>query len=226
MSLRERLASGEVETVSGGWTGRGERRWAHSARRDRAQHPLPAHRGARQRARRHQRVRCGAAGEDRAQAVRAARPGERAAVGGGSARDHHRTCSTTSSATGRSSRCSTTRRSPRSWSTTRRRSTSSAPARSTAPTGASSTRRTCCASSTRSSSQVGRRIDEASPMVDARLPDGSRVNADHRAAGDQRPGAHHPQVLQGPLHRPRPHRLRDAEREPRRVPRRLRRAGG
>src|SRR5581483_2707055 len=26
-------------------------------------------------------------------------------------------------------------------------------------------------------SQVGRRIDEASPMVDARLPDGSRVNA-------------------------------------------------
>lgn len=26
-------------------------------------------------------------------------------------------------------------------------------------------------------SQIGRRIDEASPMVDARLPDGSRVNA-------------------------------------------------
>ncbi len=26
-------------------------------------------------------------------------------------------------------------------------------------------------------SQVGRRIDETSPMVDARLPDGSRVNA-------------------------------------------------
>ena len=25
--------------------------------------------------------------------------------------------------------------------------------------------------------QVGRRIDESSPMVDARLPDGSRVNA-------------------------------------------------
>ncbi len=25
--------------------------------------------------------------------------------------------------------------------------------------------------------QVGRRIDEASPMVDARLPDGSRINA-------------------------------------------------
>ena len=26
-------------------------------------------------------------------------------------------------------------------------------------------------------SSVGRRIDESSPMVDARLPDGSRVNA-------------------------------------------------
>ena len=26
-------------------------------------------------------------------------------------------------------------------------------------------------------SRVGRRIDESSPMVDARLPDGSRVNA-------------------------------------------------
>ena len=26
-------------------------------------------------------------------------------------------------------------------------------------------------------SQIGRRIDESSPMVDARLPDGSRVNA-------------------------------------------------
>ena len=25
--------------------------------------------------------------------------------------------------------------------------------------------------------QVGRRVDESSPMVDARLPDGSRVNA-------------------------------------------------
>ncbi len=26
-------------------------------------------------------------------------------------------------------------------------------------------------------SRVGRRVDESSPMVDARLPDGSRVNA-------------------------------------------------
>src|SRR5690606_38542326 len=29
----------------------------------------------------------------------------------------------------------------------------------------------------KSVSRIGRRIDEASPMVDARLPDGSRVNA-------------------------------------------------
>ena len=31
-------------------------------------------------------------------------------------------------------------------------------------------------------SRVGRRVDESSPMVDARLPDGSRVNATSRAA--------------------------------------------
>ena len=30
-------------------------------------------------------------------------------------------------------------------------------------------------------SRVGRRIDESSPMVDARLPDGSRVQRDHSA---------------------------------------------
>ena len=41
---------------------------------------------------------------------------------------------------------------------------------------------------------IGRRVDESSPMVDARLPDGSRVNVDHPAAGAQ--GAVHldPQV--------------------------------
>ena len=44
--------------------------------------------------------------------------------------------------------------------------------------GASSrTTRTCCASSKRSCRRVGRRVDESSPLVDARLPDGSRVNA-------------------------------------------------
>ena len=41
----------------------------------------------------------------------------------------------------------------------------------------SRTTATCCASSTASSARVGRRVDDSSPMVDARLPDGSRVNA-------------------------------------------------
>ncbi len=38
-------------------------------------------------------------------------------------------------------------------------------------------RRSCGGRSTRSSAKVGRRIDESSPYCDARLPDGSRVNA-------------------------------------------------
>ena len=38
-------------------------------------------------------------------------------------------------------------------------------------------------------SQVGRRVDEASPMVDARLPDGSRVNAIIPPLALQRPDA-------------------------------------
>ncbi len=40
-------------------------------------------------------------------------------------------------------------------------------------------------------SQVGRRVDDASPICDARLPDGSRVNviaaAGHRRAGPDDP---------------------------------------
>ena len=43
--------------------------------------------------------------------------------------------------------------------------------------------------------QVGRRVDESSPMVDARLPDGSRVNVDHPAALAVGPADHDPQVL-------------------------------
>ena len=35
-------------------------------------------------------------------------------------------------------------------------------------------------------SRIGRRVDESSPMVDARLPDGSRVNAVDPAAGPRR----------------------------------------
>ena len=43
--------------------------------------------------------------------------------------------------------------------------------------------------------QIGRRIDESNPMVDARLPDGSRVNAviHPLAIGGAIP--HHPEVL-------------------------------
>jgi pilus assembly protein CpaF len=67
-------------------------------------------------------------------------------------------------------------------------------------------------------SQVGRRIDEASPMVDARLPDGSRVNAiipplSLRDADD-------PEVLPRPVHDGRPDQLRVAHPEGGSVPRR------
>ena len=74
----------------------------------------------------------------------------------------------------------------------------------------SSTRSTCCGSSTRSSAQVGRRIDESTPMVDARLPDGSRVNAVIPPLAIDGPYADHPQVLGRAVHRGRPHRLRHA----------------
>ena len=61
-------------------------------------------------------------------------------------------------------------------------------------------------------SRVGRRIDESSPLVDARLADGSRVNAIIPPLAVQRVVADHPQVLQGPVHRRRPDRLRHAVR--------------
>ena len=84
---------------------------------------------------------------------------------------------TRSSATGRSSRCCATPRSPRSWSTAPTTSTSSAPARSTRSTPHFSTDAHLRRTIDKIVGRVGRRIDEASPLVDARLPDGSRVNA-------------------------------------------------
>ena len=71
-------------------------------------------------------------------------------------------------------------------------------------------------------SQVGRRVDEASPMVDARLPDGSPRQRDHPAAVAEGPDADDPEVLARPVHGQRPDRVRDADREVGAVPLRLR----
>src|SRR5208337_1088011 len=48
-------------------------------------------------------------------------------------------------------------------------------------------------------SRVGRRVDESSPMVDARLPDGSRINAIIPPACTRRPGALDPPLRQASL---------------------------
>ena len=67
--------------------------------------------------------------------------------------------------------------SPTSWSTATTRSTSSATASSRKPTSSFKDDRHLLQIIERIVSSVGRRIDESSPMVDARLQDGSRVNA-------------------------------------------------
>ena len=56
-------------------------------------------------------------------------------------------------------------------------------------------------------SNVGRRIDEASPMVDARLPDGSRVNAIIPPLAIDGPFLTIRKFSQGPVHGRRPHRF-------------------
>ena len=67
-------------------------------------------------------------------------------------------------------------------------------------------------------SQVGRRVDESSPMVDARLPDGSPCQRDHPAARTARPDAHDPEVRARSVHDERPDRLRHRHRQVGAVP--------
>ena len=67
-------------------------------------------------------------------------------------------------------------------------------------------------------SQVGRRVDESSPMVDARLPDGSPCERDHPAARPARPDADGPEVRARPVHDERPDRLRHDHRQVGAVP--------
>ena len=68
-------------------------------------------------------------------------------------------------------------------------------------------------------SQVGRRIDESSPMVDARLPDGSRVNAIIPPLALQRPVADDPEVRKRRPHARAPRRARLDQRADGRLPR-------
>ena len=56
--------------------------------------------------------------------------------------------------------------------------------------------------------RVGRRIDEASPLVDARLPGRIPRQRGDPADRSRRLGADDPEVLAGPVHRPRPPGLR------------------
>ena len=53
---------------------------------------------------------------------------------------------------------------------------------------------------------LGRRVDESSPYVDARLPDGSRVNVIIPPLVPEEPDPDDPQVPAGQVHDRRPHR--------------------
>ena len=77
---------------------------------------------------------------------------------------------------GRSSRCCAIRRSTSCSSAARRRCGSSAAGGSRRPTCGSAARPSCATSIERILAPLGRRADEAEPLCDARLPDGSRVN--------------------------------------------------
>ena len=130
-------------------------------------------------------------------------PGGDAADGRPTAPASPRRSPTTSSATGRSSPTCATRTSPRSWSTGPTRSTSSGPAGSTRSTGAFTDEAHLRRTIDKIVGRVGRRVDESSPMVDARLPDGSRVNAVIPPLARRRLAAHDPQVRRRPATRSR-----------------------
>ena len=70
---------------------------------------------------------------------------------------------------------------------------------------------------------IGRRVDESRPMVDARLPDGSRVNAIIPPLSLVGPGDHDPEVLRVAVHGRRPDPLRHRDAGHVRLPARLRR---
>ena len=80
--------------------------------------------------------------------------------------------------------------------TARTRSTSSAPASSRRPTSTFVDETHLRRIIDKIVSEVGRRIDEATPLCDARLPDGSRVNAVIHPLAIGGPVPHHPEVLQ------------------------------
>ena len=71
-------------------------------------------------------------------------------------------------------------------------------------------------------SRIGRRVDESSPMVDARLPDGSRVNAIVPPLAVDGSSLTIRKFATDPLTVAGPHQLRVAEQRDRRLPRRLR----
>ncbi len=88
-----------------------------------------------------------------------------------------RRCSRTRSATARSRRCWPTAASPRSCATSSTKSGSSARASSPEATIVFNSPQQYRRIIDRMVHGVGRRVDESSPMVDARLADGSRINA-------------------------------------------------
>ena len=86
-------------------------------------------------------------------------------------------CATSSSVPDRCSRCSTTPTSPTCWSTARRTCGSNDADGSPARRSTSVAPRTCGRSRSGSRRAGGQRLDDASPTVDARLPDGTRLHA-------------------------------------------------